>query len=271
VVGRTLAHYRILEKLGEGGMGVVYKAHDGRLDRSVAIKILPPGKVADTQRKHRFIREAKAASALNHPNIVTIHEIRSESGVDFIVMEHVKGTTLEKLIGPKGLGTGELTRYAAQIADALSKAHAAGIIHRDLKPSNIMVTDDGRVKVLDFGLAKLMEPSETSPDDTTLSARSLTEEGTAVGTAPYMSPEQADGRKLDTRSDIFSFGSVLYEMTTGRKPFTGNSPVSILAKVLHADPPPPREVNPAAPQELENIILRCLRKIRAGASKPWRI
>ncbi len=260
MVGRTLSHYRIIEKLGEGAMGVVYKAHDGRLDRSVAIKVLPAGKVADAGCKQRFVREARAASALNHPNIVTIHEIHSEDDVDFIVMEHVDGTTVDKTIGPKGLRPAEVVRYAVQIADALTKAHAAGIIHRDLKPSNIMVTREGRVKVLDFGLAKLTERPEPSPDSTTLTAGTLTEEGTALGTASYMSPEQAEGRKVDARSDIFSFGTVLYEMTTGRRPFRGDSTMAILAKILNEEPTPPAQLTSSVPHDFEKIILRCLRK-----------
>jgi serine/threonine protein kinase len=260
VVGSTLLHYRILEKLGQGGMGIVYKADDTQLDRIVAIKVLPPNKIADAGRKQRFVREAKSASALNHPNIVTIHEICSDGDVDFIVMEHVTGSTLERLIHVKALRPAQVIKYAVQMADAVAKAHAAGIIHRDLKPSNIMLTEDGRVKVLDFGLAKLMEPRGWTPDSTTLTAGSLTEEGTAVGTAAYMSPEQAEGRTLDSRSDIFSFGSVLYEMTTGRKPFTGDSTISILAKILNENPVPPIELAASIPPELQKIILRCLRK-----------
>ena len=257
MVGRTLAHYRIVEKLGEGGMGVVYKAHDTHLDRAVAVKVLPPGKVADQARKQRFVREAKAASALNHPNIVTIHEIRSESDADFMVMEYVEGKTLDEIITPRGLRPAQALAYAVQIADALAKAHAAGIIHRDLKPSNVIVTGEGRVKVLDFGLAKLQEPRETTPDGTTVTA--LTEQGSVMGTPAYMSPEQAEGRQLDARSDILSFGSVLYEMATGRRAFSGER-VSILNRVVNEDPSPPRQLAPAITPELEKIILRCLRK-----------
>jgi Tol biopolymer transport system component/predicted Ser/Thr protein kinase len=255
-----LAHYQIVEKLGEGGMGVVYKAHDTHLDRPVAIKVLPADKVADAGRKQRFVLEAKAASALNHPNIITIHEIRSDSEIDFIVMEYVEGRTLDRIIRRKGLPTAQVLKPAVQIADALAKAHAAGIIHRDLKPSNVMVTDEGRVKVLDFGLAKLVERPQSSPDGTTITGAPLTEEGAVVGTAAYMSPEQAAGRKLDGRSDIFSFGSMLYEMTTGRRPFTGDSTMSILAGILNEDPTPPAQLAASIPPELEKIILRCLRK-----------
>ncbi len=254
MIGRTLDHYRIECKLGEGGMGVVYKARDTHLDRPVAIKVLPPGKVADPGRKQRFVQEAKAASALNHPNIVTIYDIRSEGGVDFIVMEYIEGRTLERR------PLREVLRCAIQIADALAAAHKAGIVHRDLKPSNIMVTEEGRVKILDFGLAKLLEPAESSPDGTTVTARPMTEEGAVLGTAAYMSPEQAEGRKLDGRSDIFSFGSVLYEMVTGRRPFAGDSYLAILTKVLNEDPAPPSQLSAAVPPELEKFILRCLRK-----------
>lgn len=259
MIGRTLSRYRILEKLGEGGMGVVFKAHDGQLDRSVAIKILPGSKVADPMRKQRFVREAKAASPLNHPNIVTIYEI-SYDDVDFIVMEYVDRRTLDKLIGAKGLRLGQGLQYAVQIADALTGAHAAGIMHRDVKPSNIMVTDDESIKVLDFGLAKLAPPPESPADGTTLSAGALTEEGAAVGTASYMSPEQAEARKLDARSDVFCFGSVLYEMTTGAGSSGETRRSLILAKILNEDPTPSAQLSGSVSPELEKIILRCLRK-----------
>ena len=262
MIGQTLDHYRIESKLGEGGMGVVYKARDTHLDRTVATKILPPDKVADPDRKQRFVREAKAASALNHPNIVTIYDIRSVGGVDFIVMEYIEGQTLEALIPSTGMRPAQALKHAVQIADALAKAHGAGILHRDIKPSNVMITEEGRVKILDFGLAKLCEPAELSTEAPTLT-RPLTEEGAVVGTAAYMSPEQAEGRKLDARTDIFSFGSVLYEMVTGRKPFTGDSRLMILSKVLNEEPAPPRDLAAAIPPDLEKAILRCLRKDRA--------
>jgi eukaryotic-like serine/threonine-protein kinase len=260
MIGRTLDHYCIECKLGEGGMGVVYKSRDTHLDRVVAIKVLPPVKVADPVRKQRFFREAKSASALNHANIVTIHDIRWVDGVDFIVMEYIRGQTLSELIAAKGMRPTQVLRFAVQIADGLAKAHGAGIVHRDLKPSNLMVTDDDRVKILDFGLAKLLEPSEDSPEDTTVTARPPTEVGTVLGTAAYMSPEQAEGRKLDGRSDIFSFGSVLYEMLTGRKAFNGPTPISIMANLLNEDPTPPSQLTASIPAELERIILRCMRK-----------
>src|SRR5713226_181020 len=260
MLGQTLDHYRIESKLGEGGMGVVYKARDTHLDRPVAIKVLPADKVADAGRKQRFVQEAKAASALNHPNIVTIHDIRSHEGMDFIVMEYIEGKTLDELIAPKGLRPAQALKYAVQIADALAKAHGASILHRDLKPSNIMVTEEGRVKILDFGLAKLLEPADSSSDAATLTARPLTEEGSVLGTAAYMSPEQAEGLKLYVRSDIFSFGSFLYEMVTGRKPFTGDSRLAMLTKILNEDPTPPGQLAAAIPPEMEKLILRCLRK-----------
>jgi serine/threonine protein kinase/Tol biopolymer transport system component len=257
MIGKTLAHYQILEKLGEGGMGVVYKARDTHLDRLVAVKVLPPDKVADPERKRRFVQEAKAASALNHPNIITIHDIASENGIHFIVMEYVQGKTLDALIPRKGLRLNETLKFAIQMADALAKAHSAGIVHRDLKPSNVMVTDDGRVKILDFGLAKLTEFSD-SGDERTL--QSQTEEGTIVGTVSYMSPEQAEGKKVDVRSDIFSFGSVLYEMATGQQPFHGESKMSTLAAILNQEPKPVSQLVPGIPRDLEKIITRCLRK-----------
>ncbi|HKR65883.1 MAG TPA: protein kinase [Thermoanaerobaculia bacterium] len=259
MIGRTLDRYRIESKLGEGGMGVVYKARDTELNRDVALKILPPEKVPEANRKQRFIREARAASALNHPNIVTVHDVRSVEGIDFIVMEHVDGRPLSEIIPPRGLPLPLALQYGTQMASALAAAHGAGILHRDLKPSNVMITSDGRAKILDFGLAKLTETVDTSPDAPTVPA-AITEEGVIVGTAAYMSPEQTEGQPVDARSDIFSLGIVLYEMTTGRKPFTGNSRVAILHSLLHDEPPSPRQTNAGIPLDLEKGILRCLRK-----------
>jgi serine/threonine protein kinase len=226
MVGKVLAQYQISEKLGEGGMGVVWKARDTHLDRFVALKTLSAEKLTDPERKRRFVQEAKAASALNHPNIVHIYDIAEADGVQFIAMEYVPGKTLDQLIGRKGLRLNEALKYAVQIADALARAHAAGIVHRDLKPSNLMIDDHGLVKVLDFGLAKLAETATGEFGETvTVRApeRPSTEEGTIFGTTAYMSPEQAEGKAVDTRSDIFSFGSVLYEMITGRRAFEGAS------------------------------------------------
>jgi len=259
-VGTCLGPYEITASLGAGGMGEVYKARDTRLERVVAVKVLPADKVADPARKQRFIQEARAASALNHPNIVTIHDISQEDGIDFLVMEYVPGRTLEHLIPRNGLRLSETLKYAAQVADALAAAHSAGIVHRDVKPSNIMVADHGRVKVLDFGLAKLIEPSEVGPDQPTRTILAQTEEGTVVGTAPYMSPEQAQGEPIDARSDIFSFGAVLYEMVTGKKAFHGDTRASVMASILKDEPKPARALVDSLPRELERIILRCLRK-----------
>jgi Tol biopolymer transport system component/serine/threonine protein kinase len=260
LVGKTIGHYLIEEKLGEGGMGVVYRARDTRLDRPVAIKVLPHDKVADPERKRRFIQEAKAASALNHPSIVTIHDIDQAEGVDFIAMEYVDGGTLDDVIGRKGLRLGEALKYAIQVADALTAAHAAGIVHRDLKPGNVMVTAKGHVKVLDFGLAKLMEALPAGGTDPTLTLKPATEEGKIVGTIAYMSPEQAEGKKVDARSDIFSFGSLLYEMVTGRRAFQGESNASTMAAILKDNPKPASQMVEGLPREVERLINRCLRK-----------
>jgi len=256
-VGRFLLHYRVTEKIGEGGMGVVYKARDTHLDRTVAIKVLPAAAVADPERKRRFIQEAKAASALNHPNIIDIHDINSDAGADFIVMEHVAGKTLDRRIGRKGLRIGETLKYGVQIADALAAAHAAGIVHRDLKPANIIVTETGLVKVLDFGLAKLTQSAKREDAASASLSGSLTEAGRIMGTVAYMSPEQAEGKAVDARSDIFSFGSVLYEMLTGRQVFRGDSTISTLSAIIEKDPPP---LSADIPPLLERIVTRCLGK-----------
>jgi len=262
MIGRSLLHYRIESQLGEGGMGVVYRALDTKLHRPVAIKVLPPDAVADPARKKRFAQEARAASALNHSNIVTIHDIGTADGVDFIVMEHVPGKSLDRVIPRRGLPLGEVLQYAIEIADALAGAHEAGIVHRDLKPANIMVTDKGHVKVLDFGLAKLVEPGEGTESAATRTAQPQTEVGAIVGTAAYMSPEQAEGKPVDARSDIFSFGVVLYEMVTGRRPFQGETTMATLTAILHTEPPPVGEAVEDVPRELERVISNCLRKDR---------
>jgi Tol biopolymer transport system component len=255
-----LGPYEILEPLGKGGMGSVWKARDTRLNRLVAIKVLPPDKIADASRKQRFVREAQAASALNHPNIVSIHDISVADGVDFIVMEYVAGATLDRRIPRHGMRLGELLDLAIQIADALAKAHAAGIVHRDLKPGNIMVTDEGRVKLLDFGLAKLRETAPIGEQDATLTVKAVTEDGTILGTIAYMSPEQAEAKPVDARSDIFSFGAVLYEMATGTRAFQGGSKLETLSAILQANPKPPGKLARDVPRDLEKIIARCLRK-----------
>ena len=262
-VGDRLGPYEITGTLGSGGMGEVYRARDTRLGREVAIKVLPAERMADEGRKRRFVQEARAASALNHPSIVTIYEIESAEGVDFIVMEYVAGQTLDGLIPKHGLSPGEALRLAIPIADALACAHAHGIVHRDLKPANVIVTREGVVKVLDFGLAKLVadETDDTGETLTTASGLGvLTHPGTITGTAAYMSPEQATGGKADARSDIFSFGVVLYEMVTGRRAFVGKTVSETLTAVVRDQPQPPRELAPGIPEALERLILLCLRK-----------
>ena len=260
LTGRKLGRYQVLSRLGRGGMGEVYRARDTRLAREVALKVLSPESVADPERRRRFEQEARAASALNHPNIITIYDISSDRGVDFIAMEFVPGKTLAHLIGRKGLPIGEALRCAVQIADALARAHARGIIHRDLKPTNIMVTEKSRVKVLDFGLAKLTERTGSGEDASNRSVTPMTEEGTILGTLAYMSPEQAQGQPVDARSDIFSFGSVLYEMLTGRRAFQEDNQVSTLAAIIKDEPKPVRELVQEIPSELERLIAHCMRK-----------
>ena len=248
-------------------MGVVYRAVDTRLGRPVALKLLHREQAVDHERKKRFIQEARAASGLNHPHIITIYEIGEEGEHDFIAMEYVAGRSLASLIARQRLSADESLKYAVQIADAMSAAHAAGILHRDLKPGNIMVTDQDRIKVLDFGLAKLIE-SAANPDDLTdrdttesgIGALVRTEAGVVLGTAAYMSPEQADGKPADARSDIFSFGVVLYEMVTGRRAFGGASRMATLAAILTKEPDPPSHMVPELSADLEKTIVRCLRK-----------
>lgn len=255
LAGRTIGRYKVQEQVGSGGMGVVYRALDTRLGRTVALKVLPPGLTADPQRRSRFVREAKAASALNHPNIVTIFDIDRVEGIDLIAMEYLPGRTLQDVLARGRIPASEALNYALQIAEALAAAHGAGIIHRDIKPANIMIAPSGsgpfQVKVLDFGLAKLSEPS--SSEATTLEAST---KGSIIGTAAYMSPEQAEGKPVDARSDIFSFGSVLYEMLSGRRAFRGESSLAVLMAVLRETPEPLSGV----PSGLQTIVSRCLQK-----------
>ncbi len=252
LTGRTLGHYVVLESLGEGGMGAVYKARDKRLGRLVALKVMRPDWTSDADRRQRFVREARTASALNHPNILVIYEIDAEDGLDYIAMEFVPGGTLADLLVSGPLPADRALRLAAQIAEALSAAHAAGIVHRDLKPSNIMLSAEDRVKVVDFGLAKLVGsalPTVEAPE-------AVTATGAILGTAPYMSPEQAAGRAVDARSDLFSLGTILYEMLAGRRPFDADSCAGTLAAILRDAPPPIAGVAPP----VARLVERCLRK-----------
>jgi eukaryotic-like serine/threonine-protein kinase len=267
MVGQTVSHYRVIGKLGGGGMGVVYEAEDTRLGRHVALKFIPDHLVKDKRSLERFTREARAASLLNHANICTIHDIDDNNGHPFIVMEKLEGESLKQRIREQtglshALPTDELIEIAAQMADALAASHAKGIVHRDIKPANVFLTPGGQVKILDFGLAKLTKDGKVGTSTDTGLEESLTQVGVIPGTAVYMSPEQARSEDLDVRTDIFSFGVVLYEMATGKKPFTGSNVVTTLHAVINAKPAPPRAVNPAVPKELEAIIGKAMEKDR---------
>jgi serine/threonine protein kinase/tetratricopeptide (TPR) repeat protein len=263
LIGQTLAHYRITAAIGAGGMGEVYRATDTKLGREVALKVLPAELASDPGRLERFQREAKALAALDHPGIVTVHSVEEAGGVHFLTMQLVDGQSLDKLIPGEGMPVERLLEIAAALAEALAAAHEKGIVHRDLKPGNVMLTDSGRLKVLDFGLAKIAAAARPGASSTELPTEARTSEGVVMGTAPYMSPEQAAGRDVDHRTDIFSLGVMLFELATGARPFQGASNVELLSSILKDPAPDLALVKPGLPRRLHRIIARCLEKAPA--------
>ncbi len=259
MIGKTLNHFKVLDRLGKGGMGEVYVAEDSKLKRRVALKVLPEEVARDPARLDRFQREAESIAALNHPNIVTIYSIEEADGIRFLTMELVEGETLIQLIPSNGMDVESFLRFSAPVAAALSAAHEKGIIHRDLKPGNIMVSQEGRIKVLDFGLAKLMR-DDSDPDSSRMETHAQTEAGIVLGTMPYMSPEQIQGKRLDHRSDIFSLGIIFYEMLTGRRPFHGDTSAELISSIMRDAPGPVGDLKAGTPEHLERIIRRCLMK-----------
>jgi non-specific serine/threonine protein kinase len=259
-IPERLAHYRIMKPLGTGGMGEVYLAEDTKLKRRVAVKILPPQLAADPERLQRFEQEARALAALNHPNIVTIYSVEEADGIHFLAIELVDGVTLAEKIPDEGMPLGPFFDLSVSLVDSLAAAHESGIIHRDLKPGNVMVSQDDRVKVLDFGLAKLRRNHVFADEESELSTDLLTGEGRVVGTVAYMSPEQLRGERLDPRTDIFSLGVLFYEMTTGIRPFQGDTSAELMSSILRDVPPPLSEIRRELPDHLGRILRRCLEK-----------
>lgn len=255
MIGKTLGRYRIVEKVGEGGMGVVYRARDERLQRDVALKVLPSQRVSDPDARSRFHRESLALARLSHPNVAAVHDFDTHEGVDFLVMEYIPGTTLTERVTAGPLPENDIVRLAQQAAEGLQAAHERGIVHRDLKPGNLRITPEGQLKILDFGLAKLLAP--TAKEDR---VQTLTQAGGITGTIPYMAPEQLRGEPLDARADLYALGTVLYEMATGVRPFTDHAIPRLIDDVLHRSPPSPRRLNPHLSLELEQVVLRCLQK-----------
>ncbi|MGB6641375.1 MAG: serine/threonine-protein kinase, partial [Thermoanaerobaculia bacterium] len=260
MIGRTLAHYRITAALGAGGMGEVWRATDTKLGREVALKVLPAEMAANPERLDRFRREATMLAALDHPGIVTVHSVEESDGLHFLTMQLVDGESLDRLIPEGGLGVDRLLEIGTAVAEALAAAHDKGIVHRDLKPANVMVTSDGRVKVLDFGLAKIAASQPEEPLNSEMATDLHTREGVVMGTMPYMSPEQIAGRAVDQQTDVFSLGVVLYEMATGQRPFEGQSSAELASAILRDTPPVLATLRAGLPEGLMEIVTRCLEK-----------